>query len=632
MSRFGKDIAAYAGKGLKVLPLNGKSPSGKEVSGWPKRDFDTQQVVSILNTYAQPAIGVQMGPASGLIDFEYDSEAQRQQIVKLLEGYEYLLDICPAFTSTNGGHYLFRYDERLEATNAGNLYIPCDNGEKLIVRIGAAGKGSQSAFPPSPGKTWLPDRSILEGAAPALPDDVIERLLQFKRPPQFEIADDPDTEATPAQVEHCRTELEKLPDSIAGAGGHDALLQATCEIRRHHIYHDQLKELQHWYNENKCRPCWDEDELAHKREEAKKFVPSAEAEFDAVAVVGDVSKVVHAAERRIKVLRSAELASSNYENRFMIERVLVEKQPLVLVAKSKVGKTTLAVASAVSVATGKPFLGYEQFTVLEAQPTLVMSGESGLATLKETGHRIAKSYGLSLGELDNLFWSEQLPQFDSRALLGELNAYISELGIKLLIVDPVYLAMPGADAHNVIVMGRLLRNIGEICQEAGVTLVLVHHLKKTTNGSPSLNDIAWSGFSEFARQWWILERRSRFAHGIHDLKLSVGGSAGHHGEWFVQIDEGQPDHILTHRKWEVTVMPVCDEIDTNERTETTERANRIVAVLGASDAPLAKSTLMRLAKMNYATGCEILKELVASETVRQEGDKYALAQAPEIEF
>ncbi len=468
-----------------------------------------------------------------------------------------------------------------------------------------------------------------------LPYKVIERLVEHKRPAPVEASDDPDILVCPKRVEECRGVLAGLPDAVEGdavegdAGG-GRTINAACEIRRHRIYGEQGYELLQWYNENKCFPVWEEHDLRRKWHEAKKFETSAEAEFD--AVVGDVSKVVHAAERRIKVLRSAELASSNYENRFMIERVLVEKQRLVLVAKSKVGKTTLAVASAVSVATGKPFLGYEQFTVLKPQPTLVMSGESGLATLKETGQRIAKSYGLSLGELDNLFWSEQLPQFDSRALLGELNAYISELGIKLLVVDPVYLAMPGADAHNVIVMGRLLRNIGEICQEAGVTLVLVHHLKKTTNGSPSLNDIAWSGFSEFARQWWILERRSKFAHGIHDLKLSVGGSAGHHGEWFVQIDEGQPDQILTQRKWDVTVMPVCDEIDTNERTETTGRANRIVAVLGASDAPLAKSTLMRLAKMNYATGCEILKELVASEIVRQECDKYALAKAPEIEF
>ncbi len=159
MVDFEKAIKEYQAIGLKVLPLDGKIP--REI-GWHKRAFSSEQILQLLSTYSRPGIGVQMGPVSGIIDFEYDSPAQRRALYKLFKGHEHLLETCPCFESNHGRHFIFKWDNRLEATNAGNLYLPCDNGEKLVVRIGAASKGSQSAFPPSPGKAWMQDRSILD--------------------------------------------------------------------------------------------------------------------------------------------------------------------------------------------------------------------------------------------------------------------------------------------------------------------------------------------------------------------------------------------------------------------------------------------------------------------------------------
>jgi hypothetical protein len=83
-----------------------------------------------------------------------------------------------------------------------------------------------------------------------------------------------------------------------------------------------------------------------------------------------------------------------------------------------------------------------------------------------------------------------------------------------------------------------------VCSDSGVTLILVHHNRKAVSKSkepPQLEDMAMAGFSEFARQWWLIGRREKFRPGYpHELWLNAGGSAGHSGLYRVDIDEGNP--------------------------------------------------------------------------------------------
>jgi hypothetical protein len=73
-------------------------------------------------------------------------------------------------------------------------------------------------------------------------------------------------------------------------------------------------------------------------------------------------------------------------------------------------------------------------------------------------------------------------------------------------------------------------------------VLLVHHCKRSNRlGDPAtLDDIAWSGFAEFAGQWLLLSRRRQFDPGTghHELWLTAGSRAGHHGLWEVDVEEG----------------------------------------------------------------------------------------------
>lgn len=296
----------------------------------------------------------------------------------------------------------------------------------------------------------------------------------------------------------------------------------------------------------------------------------------------------------IKLISCNELASNSYEMEYLIKDILVARQPCVLGGPKKVLKTSLLVDLAFSLATTTPFLG--RFSVKRLCKVLMFSGESGMATLQETAFRVCASKGVQLNAVENLSFSEFLPRFNNRKHLNELEAVIKQEKSEVVIIDPAYLCMPGADANNVQAQGTLLRAINEVCHRNGAGLIIAHHTKKTAqrqkNHQPSeLDDLAWSGFPEFARQWLLLSRREDYVPGTgeHELWMSIGGSAGHSSLWAVDVSEGVSG---MPRRWEV-MLSSPSEVRTEKKATTARQ--RILAAMDQFPKGECKSTILRTA-------------------------------------
>ena len=305
---------------------------------------------------------------------------------------------------------------------------------------------------------------------------------------------------------------------------------------------------------------------------------------------GDTSKPIEF--RRISC---AELDAATYDLEYLIDGALVAGQPCILAGGKKTLKTSLLIDLGISLAVGGCFLG--RLKVNRAARVGVMTGESGLATIQETARRIATAAGHRLADIGGLVFSDQLPQFASPAHMEALRRFLMNDELEVIIIDPAYLCVGEADHGNLFAMGERLQGIARACGETGATLILAHHNRKTGKAdpfsAPELEDIAWSGFQEFARQWLLVGRREPYepGSGEHRLWLSAGGSAGHSDLWAVDIAEGTRK-TEGGRFWQVNVMPATEarqSADTRQAEAKQKRtAERRAAELESDRAAIVK--------------------------------------------
>jgi hypothetical protein len=285
---------------------------------------------------------------------------------------------------------------------------------------------------------------------------------------------------------------------------------------------------------------------------------------------------------RFTPMNSAAFACADFTLKWLIKRLLVAGQPCILGGPKKALKTSLLIDLALSLGSGTSFLG--QFTAYKKIRTVVISGESGPHTIQETARRVALAKGIDLAAADVL-WDFRLPQLANAIELAELGRGIKESGAEVCIVDPLYLTLlagqgqQGLQATNLFDMGPLLLRVADTCLKAGATPILAHHAKKgRTNGYEplDLDELAFSGVAEFARQWLLLSRREAYepGTGIHRLWLSAGGSIGHGGLWALDVAEGHLDDDFHGRGWEVSVMTAGDSREAQKDVREDQKAER----------------------------------------------------------
>jgi hypothetical protein len=223
---------------------------------------------------------------------------------------------------------------------------------------------------------------------------------------------------------------------------------------------------------------------------------------------------------------------------------VTEAQPGVWAAKSKSLKTTTAVAAAIALATGRPFLGH--YEVPEAQPCGIISSESGGATLKESFERICAEMGLFPSEIKNLHVSTDMPLLTTPEGRDQLERWIEKYGLKVSWVDPTYQAFAGVDDTQLMQMALHLFPLSKIIDRTRCSIIPVHHNKKTPRmgdfyAEPTQDDIQGSGFQQWARFFVMLGRRREWEpdQGRHWLWFKTEGSAGFGSRHFLNLTEGR---------------------------------------------------------------------------------------------
>jgi len=281
-------------------------------------------------------------------------------------------------------------------------------------------------------------------------------------------------------------------------------------------------------------------------------------------------------ELRFEGITCAELMRTEYEIRFLVDRILVAGQPWVIGGPQKILKTSILIDLALSLSQAGFFLG--KFNVPEAVTVGLMTGESGLATIQETIKRISHQAGIDPSGIRNLVICDRVPRFGNLEHDDAVKQFIDDHEIEVLAVDPSYMALDGENQANLAGQGEQLRAVGEICQDRGVTLLSAHHTKKETARlyEPlGLESLTGAGHAEFYRQWCLLSRREAYTPGTgsHRLWMVAGGSAGHSGLWGLDIEEGvyHPDEP---RFWQVDILNADETREAAEGQREKDRQDR----------------------------------------------------------
>lgn len=426
--------------------------------------------------------------------------------------------------------------------------------------------------------------SILE--IPVILTAVSVELLQDLADEVHQPTKHPDSSPTPATEptvraslysgdlqQRARSLLANLPGAVAGDHGHDRTFRAACLLVKGLglPVNEAMQPLKEW--NARCQPPWDEKHLRHKLEDA------AKADGPVGYLLRKNKPQKHPGLKfKAKFMDCGTLDSETIQLRWLVKKVLVAEQPMVVGGPKKALKTSIVTDLAISLATGKPFLN--KFEIPAPVKVVFLSGESGMATQQDTARRVCKAKGVEFRDC-NIAWGFELPKLSNDGDLAELTIGLAEAGAQVVIIDPLYLCLldgnTDAQASNMYKMGPLLLKVSDACRRAGATPILVHHARKENqmyrgnrNEPLDLEDLAFAGIAEFARQWMIVSRNGKFDPdtGQSKLWLNVGGSAGHSGLYGLEVTEGMMTDDFGGRRWEVYVVPPEQAIkDAREKKE-----------------------------------------------------------------
>ena len=500
-----------ARRDLRVFPLraNAKTPA---IERWPARATTDAATIrgwwlDPVTGWAQPEnIGIATGsalPGGGfLLVVDIDDKPGKNGSASLaaLEAEHGALPRTLTARTASGGRHIYLRTPYPTANTAGKL------GQGIDTR-------GFHGYVVAPGSTvdgrayeWSDDAPI--GDLPEAYLALLEQARERERN-KTTVAEGVklDTDAAVARAKHYL--LYEAPEAIEdGFGergteesGEPTTVKVIARVGDYGISENHCRDLMlEHYNEQKCSPPWQPDDLAAKVANAYRYrqnplgIASPDAEFvsspvdpapaeaaptdapstDAAPAQPATDAAPPAPRFKITMLSDVRLDDGVP---WLVDKLLPAGGLGVIYAAPNVGKSFFAMNLALAVARGMPFYGRP----VQQGGALYIAAEDapGVAVRARAAKRLARlPDDVPFAILPELI-SLASPKRDLPALFEALDAVADRLGpVRLVVIDTLARAMAGLDENAAADMGAVVATCAAIQKRTGAHVLLIHHAGK----------------------------------------------------------------------------------------------------------------------------------------------------------
>lgn len=270
--------------------------------------------------------------------------------------------------------------------------------------------------------------------------------------------------------------------------------------------------------------------------------------------------------------------------KFMVRGLIISGSYGGFAAEDTSGKSLAALDLAVNVAADGRWL--DTYEVDDPGPVLMFLGEGDEDETVRRGRAVANFYGHTFEALP-LRISHRVPKLTNELHIAHLRAELEAHPARLVILDPLYLAIGGVTTSDLAEVGGALAPIQHACQDHGATLWIAHHWNKTGTGT-GRHRATGAGFPEWARVIGSVNVIARTTVGDASLVTLdwaiVGNSiADHRLRIRRKVWADNPADLSSPLHYELHQVAPDEDADTNDHTPAQRRT---LAVLDAAPDPL----------------------------------------------
>ncbi len=298
-------------------------------------------------------------------------------------------------------------------------------------------------------------------------------------------------------------------------------------------------------------------------------------------------------------------------HRWLIKDLWGDEAVGIVGGEPKCCKSFMALAMAVSVASGTPCLG--QFEVTRTGRVLVYAAEDALHTVRERLVGIAIASGVRLADLDIHVITARTVRLDIDNDREALAETIKILKPKLLVLDP-FVRLHRIDENNSGEVAPLLGFLREMQRKYNTAVVLVHHARK--GGKKMRGGQALRGSSEF-HAWGDSNLYLR----RHDKELTMTvehRAAASIGDLYLQLESKNGGLALQ----------LAEPTTIEESVIPPTLKDKIITYLRAATEAVSQPILRKHCQVRNATLVVALNELITEKLVEKTADGFVPVPVP----